>query len=438
MKIYTRYGTLSPFQSGEAGLSQLRRDVERLCQDAIPLRLSITRMRQDAWESEIECIEGVRAESISAFPSLFSFRQRRFERTNAFNAVLLVPTGIDCAIGGHAGDATPVARLLSSVCDHLLLHPNVVNASDINEQTENCLYIEGSLICRLLMGAIALRKVRRNRILVVTEKREKSRIALDLVTNTANAACATLGIHCSQVVALRETLSMVMSSSPAGRAVGEIEHMEGLLALLERERDHYDAVALSTHILCTLQHHLELSKNYYLSDTPNPWGGIEAALTHTISTVYNVPSAHAPMLEDDALSEMYGPVDPRKAAEVISSSFLFCLLKGLQRAPSVVLHPDGVFDPAVLGVEDISCLVVPDGCVGLPTLAALLQGIPVIAVRENTNCMRNDLQALPFAPGQLWIVDSYLEAAGLLSALKIGLQPHALTRPLASVPVLEF
>ncbi|MFC2002561.1 DUF3326 domain-containing protein [Chloroflexota bacterium] len=41
----------------------------------------------------------------------------------------------------------------------------------------------------------------------------------------------------------------------------------------------------------------------------------------------------------------------------------------------------------LLTVVDISCLVIPDGCVGLPTLAALEQGIPVIAVRENKNRM---------------------------------------------------
>ena len=57
------------------------------------------------------------------------------------------------------------------MCDHLVLHPNVVNASDINEQADNCLYAEGSLICRLMMGTIGLAKVRQNRVLLVTEDR---------------------------------------------------------------------------------------------------------------------------------------------------------------------------------------------------------------------------------------------------------------------------
>ena len=84
--------------------------------------------------------------------------------------MFLVPTGINATIGGHAGDAGPVARLFASVCDTLILHPNVVNASDINEMPENSLYVEGSVICRLLMGTVGLLRVRSNRVLVVIDR----------------------------------------------------------------------------------------------------------------------------------------------------------------------------------------------------------------------------------------------------------------------------
>jgi hypothetical protein len=57
--------------------------------------------------------------------------RRDFENTSSFNTVLVVPTGIGSEIGGHAGDAGPVAKLLASVCDSVITHPNVVNASDI-------------------------------------------------------------------------------------------------------------------------------------------------------------------------------------------------------------------------------------------------------------------------------------------------------------------
>jgi len=77
--------------------------------------------------------------------------------------------------------------------------------------------------------------------------------------------------------------------------------------------------------------------------------------------------------------------------------------------------------------------VIPDNCLGLPTLAALEQGIPVIAVRENVNLMKNDLEALPWANGQFHMVENYWEAAGVLSALKTGIDPSAIRRPLRPI-----
>jgi hypothetical protein len=129
-------------------------------------------------------------------------------------------------------------------------------------------------------------------------------------------------------------------------------------------------------------------------------------------------------------NESWGVVEPRKAAEVISTTYLFCVLKGLNRAPQVIANPSGHYDPSVLSAEDISCLVVPDGCVGLPTLAACEQGIPVVAVRNNTNLMRNDLRNLPFRTGQLQYAANYYEAAGILSAMKAGVAPATLARPM--------
>ena len=57
-------------------------------------------------------------------------------------------------------------------------------------------------------------------------------------------------------------------------------------------------------------------------------------LTHTISSIYDVPSAHAPMLESQAAMEVdTGIVDPRLAAEAISLTFLQSVLKGCNEVP---------------------------------------------------------------------------------------------------------
>ena len=72
----------------------------------------------------------------------------------------------------------------------------------------------------------------------------------------------------------------------------------------------------------------------------------------------------------------------------------------------------------MISATDISCLIIPDGCIGLPTLAALEQGISVIAVRENRNLMQNDLTQLPWSEGQLHIVDNLYQIETIMVALR--------------------
>ena len=96
------------------------------------VRLVVTESNQDFYNCEATTYRaGSDAHLISPGMAL-EFRRRRSENTGRFNVAMLIPTGIGAAIGGHAGDATPVAQLIASVCDNLVIHPNVVNASDIN------------------------------------------------------------------------------------------------------------------------------------------------------------------------------------------------------------------------------------------------------------------------------------------------------------------
>lgn len=142
------------------------------------------------------------------------------------------------------------------------------------------------------------------------------------------------------------------------------------------------------------------------------------------------------MFESPEIANMDpGVVDPRMAAEVVSVTFLQSVLKGLHRSPRIITDPNNMLHPNIITAEDISCLVIPDGCVGLPTLAALEQGIKVIAVRENYNLMKNDLRALPWKPDQLYMVDNYWEATGVLNAIKAGIAPESVRRPLSPTVV---
>ena len=173
-------------------------------------------------------------------------------------------------------------------------------------------------------------------------------------------------------------------------------------------------------------------------DMINPWGGVECMLTHALSLMFDIPTANSPMMPSkESMNFDVGVVDPRKAAEAVSTTNLHCILKGLHRSPRIIPNPPSYGLSGLLTAADISCLVIPDGCIGLPTLAAMEQRIPVIAVRENKNRMQNDLEGLPFAPGKLFVVDNYLEAVGVMNALKAGVAPETVRRPLDRTKVLE-
>ncbi|MCZ6672443.1 MAG: DUF3326 domain-containing protein [Verrucomicrobia bacterium] len=400
----------------------------RLADDAFPVRFVITRSDREHYHCEVGALTGIENLGFERPEPIFRFVRRSVERTDTFNAVFLVPTGIGAEIGGHAGDAMPVARLLAEACDVLVTHPNVLNASDINETPANAFYVEGSVICRLLMGTVGLQPVRANRVLVVIDKHDDE-LFVNAAVNAVSAARASYGLHCSRVIQLDPPVKLKSRYTDSGRAGGETENLDYLFRILEDYRDEYDAVAISSVVDVPHSYHQDYFDRQ--GEMVNPWGGVEAMLTHAISSLFNVPAAHAPMFESrDIANADPGIVEPRMAAEAVSLTFMQCILKGTQRTPRIVVGDEAIRHPGVLDVSGISCLVIPDGCLGLPTLAALEQGIPVIAVKENQNLMQNDLAALPWAPGQLRTVENYWEAVGVMSALRAGIAPESVRRPL--------
>ena len=345
----------------------------------------------------------------------------------------LVPTGIGAEIGGHAGDATPAARLIAEVCDTVILHPNVVNASDINEMPTNALYVEGSVITRLLMGTVGLAPSRANRVLVIIDAHEDI-LFVNAAINAVNAARAAYGLVCPQVIKLSPPVKMTARFTEVGTAAGAISGLERVFTVLEEQKGTFDAVAISSVISVPREFH----KAYFdaAGEMVNPWGGVEAMLTHAISSRFDVPSAHSPMFEaEDISNQDPGVVEPRMAAEAISLTFFLSVLKGLHKSPHIVTESSRFSEPGVISAADVSCLVIPDGCIGLPTLAALEQGISVIAVRENRNLMENDLTVLPWRSGQLHVVENYWEAAGVLCAIRGGIPPASVRRPMAHTQV---
>ncbi len=408
---------------------------EQLPDGFVPVRFAVVGSSKADWRCEIGGISQPHEHVAPFGDELLRFQRRKIKREERFNAAIVVPTGIGTSLGGHAGDAAPVVSMLSEICDNLVTHPNVVNASDIIELPDNCMYVEGSVLTRLLMGTVGLEKTRANRILAVLGN-HKDRQFIDATINSINAARACYGLSCSEIVILDTPLTSRARYTNSGRAAGRVEDIQPLLNVIEDRRGTFDAVAVASIVDVPPGFHEE----YFASggNMVNPWGGVEALLTHAISFQENVPSAHSPMMENKKVAYMdVHRVDPRMAAEAVSMTFFNCVLKGLQRSPRVVTDEEAINLPGVMSAADISCLVIPDGCLGLPTLAALQQGIPVIAVRENANVMQNDLASLPWAAGQFYSVANYWEAAGVLLAMKAGIDPLSVRRPLDFAAVAD-
>jgi len=314
----------------------------------------------------------------------------------------IIPTGIGCAIGGHAGDATPAAKMIASLCDKIILHPNVVNASDINEMPSNALYVEGSMLDRFLEGSFGLQEVRSNRVLVAV-----SPDAQPETINAVNAAKATIGMD-AEIVVL-DTPLIMRGYVRQGVACGTSEGVDDLIAQVE-EYD-FDALAVASPIDVSPEESLKYFRG---KQSVNPWGGIEAAVSRHISAAFNKPVAHAPIESRSTKNnpELFGilyneVVHPRKAAEICSNCYIHCILKGLHRAPRIGNE---------IARGHVNALITPAGCIGRAHLACFGAGIPVIAVEENTT-------AYNFRDSRIVYVKNYLEAAGYLSCLKAGVTP---------------
>ncbi len=320
-----------------------------------------------------------------------------------FNVVLIIPTGIGCEIGGHAGDANPVAKLLGLICDNLILHPNVVNASDINEMPENALYVEGSILDRFLEGKICLEQPKSNKILLAVNKPIK-----DETINAVNAARHTIGCNI-EIMEIDLQFDMKGFFNEDGTANGDYY---GIDCLLDQLKDYeYDALALSTPISVPK----EIVLNYLRKGGVNPWGGIEAIVSKRIANEINKPVAHAPIENNDPDIRYFNErVDPREAAEVLSTAYIHCVFKGLHKAPRI--------SDRGLSVRDVDCLVSPWACVGRPHEACLKEGVPIIAVKENKTVLNDSM------PKAFILVENYLEVVGHLIAMKEGIDVESVRK----------
>jgi len=334
------------------------------------------------------------------------------------NTVLIIPTGLGAKIGGGCGDANPVAKLIASVSDKLITHPNVVNGADVNEMPNNTLYVEGSQLDDFLEGEIYLKKVKSNRILVAVNSPVRPE-----TINAVSSARATLGADIKMVV-LNTPLKMKATfEEKTGRATGEVSGHDELINQVLKI-DGWDALAVATPIDIDK----EVALNYVNNGGVNPWGGVEAIASKLIAEGIDKPVAHSPLEtseHDQYLWSLKVIVEPKIAPEMISVCFLHCILKGLHKAPRIDSHRGEISN------ADVDVMITPIGCWGRPHKTCEKYGIPIIVVKENTTVLNEKM-------GDSCIyVNTYLEAVGVIQAMKIGVTIESLRNQLGATEIIK-
>lgn len=343
--------------------------------------------------------------------------------------LMVVPTGIGCEIGGYAGDALPSARLLAAASGCLITHPNVMNGAALYWSDSRIHYVEGYGLDRFAAGDWALRPVRCQRIGLLLDAGIEAELAQRQI-QVAEACRATLGLDIGPVLRSDQPLGVSLDRGPSGASWGRLEHPEGLLRAGERLRD---AGATAIAVVARFPEDLgsDALTSYRQGSGVDALAGAEAVISHLLVRHLQMPCAHAPALAPLPLDPQ---LDPRAAAEELGYTFLACVLVGLSRAPDLIDTTAALTGD--LQASQIGAAVVPEGALGgEAVLACVERGIPVISV-ANPSLLSVTPKVLGLSSGVLQ-ASSYAEAAGLLVALREGISPAALGRPLPALQKIQ-
>ena len=343
--------------------------------------------------------------------------------------LMLVPTGIGCDIGGYAGDALPSARLLAAASGCLITHPNVMNGASLYWSDPRVHYVEGYGLDRFAVGEWALRPVRRQRIGLLLDAGIEPELAQRQI-QVAEGCHATLGLEIGPVVSTDQPLQVSLERGASGASWGRLGCPDALLRAGERLKQ---AGATAIAVVARFPEDPESGDlaAYRQGSGVDALAGAEAVISHVLVKHLQIPCAHAPALDPLPLDPQ---LDPRAAGEELGYTFLACVLVGLSRAPDLVAA--GRYRPGDLSVEQLGAVVVPEGALGgEAVLACLEQNVPLITV-ENPSVLSVSADALGLSQGVLQ-ASSYSEAAGLVLALREGLSPASLGRPLPALQRLD-
>ena len=410
--------------------------------------------------------------------------------------VLIVPTGVGASIGGFAGDALPVARAIAQISDTLITHPNVLNGAQLYWPIPNALYVEGYALDKFAAGCWGLQPVHQNRIGLILDSAIEPDLQLRHL-QAADAARATLGLNITDCVLTDRPLQVELRISESGASWGTIGNPDSLLRAAEKliEQARVEAIAVVARFPDD-EGSLAL-ENYRRGKGVDPLAGAEALISHLIVRTFKIPCAHAPALSALPLDPH---LSPRSAAEEIGYTFLPCVLAGLGKAPQFVTptvgqasclsqfvtptvgqasclsqfvtptvgqasclsqvwggqdartqvwggqdaHPTREkfyanrrdFESQGLWADRVDAVVIPATACGGSAILSLSarSSVQIIAVGDN----KTQMQATPEKLGiKALQVNSYLEAIGVLVALRAGISPASLGADISSLRCLS-
>ncbi|MCC3405927.1 MAG: DUF3326 domain-containing protein [Microcoleus sp. PH2017_10_PVI_O_A] len=383
--------------------------------------------------------------------------------------VLIVPTGVGASIGGFAGDALPVARAIAQISDTLITHPNVLNGAQLYWPIPNALYVEGYALDKFAAGCWGLQPVHQNRIGLIMDCAIEPELQLRHL-QAVDAARATLGLKVTDCILTDRPLQVELRISESGASWGTIGNPDSLLRAADKLIAQAKVQAIAVVARFPDDEGSIALENYRRGKGVDPLAGAEAVISHLIVRTFKIPCAHAPALSALPLDPH---LSPRSAAEEIGYTFLPCVLAGLSKAPQFVTPAVGEASclPQVLGGQDarttkalggqdahptrenfhanrrdfesqglwadrVDAVVVPATACGGSAILSLSgrSTVQIIAVGDNKTQMQASPEKLGIKALQ---VNSYLEAIGVLVALRAGISPASLGADISSLRCLS-
>lgn len=317
---------------------------------------------------------------------------------------LIIPTGIGADIGGYAGDGGKIARMFARYFN-VITHPNVVNGGILSAVTEDILYTEGYILDEFFKGNLSLVPLDtydKNPIGVIFDKSIPDDI-LNVHINTINAMKEVKGLDIPYFEITKEDIGIefyIKNNISTGIVKNEKTLLHSAKSLINK-----GIKALG--VVCYFKDDIT-NDDYEAGIGVDPIGGIEAVISHYLSKELMIPVAHSPAFSEIEITTNLS--NKKVASENISSTYLPCILEGLNRAPFIdVENKKGIKN------KDIKALIVPYRALGSPAvLAALENNIKILTVKNET---KTSIGCLELGADDIMEYNSY---EALLNALIKG------------------